>query len=315
MISSLGSHALTALTPQTAVKVDPSRCVRHRCNRNACSRCIAACRAGAIAWSEQGLFIDSGRCRQCLSCLAVCPTAALRSPELSLLQLLTDLAAHPEPVLGCAQNFDAKKHAHFSCLGYLSNFELMLLFTLVFSEGIQLDLSHCIDCPNGHVAAGIFSAHASSKNIRPESRLRLVENEKSLSYHPASLSRREFFRFFRERSSRTAAVMVKRLQVNAKEHAYGSKHLPLTRILLLKALDALPLVKQRQIAEQLFANRMFTPECKACGRCVAVCPTGALDSVETANHFPAFKAQLCVGCGSCAAFCRNQGVRLNVTRE
>ncbi len=310
MIPSLGSHALRALTPQTAVKVDPSRCVRHRCNRNACSHCVDVCQAEAIAWTEQGLSVDSSRCTQCLSCLAVCPTAALRSPELSLLQVLTDLAAHPDPVLGCLRSSGSKTHAHFSCLGYLGNPELMLLFALVFADGVQCDLTHCEQCPNQHILQNVSTAHARVEALLPDNKVRLIRNNADLHYRPGSLSRRELFGLFRERSSRTAAVMVRRLQVSAETQSYGSKQVPLVRTLLLKAMASLPPLKQIQVADEVSGEIRYTPECTACGRCVGVCPTGALDPVETEHQPPAFIAKFCVHCGTCAAFCRHQGVVL-----
>lgn len=312
MIPSLGSHALKALTPQTAVTVDRSRCVRHRCNRNECSQCIDACHAEAITWDEEhGLTVATGHCTQCLSCLSCCPTAALRSPELSLLQVFADLAEQPEPVLGCIQNPASKMHAHFSCLGYLGNIELILLVALIFREGIQLDLTHCTNCPNNHVLKTIDSAHALAGLILPEQRVQLIDNPGALKYQPASLSRRDFFRFFKERSARTASVMVERLQVSARAQSYGSKQVPLVRTLLLKSMESIPVSHQEKITDEVFGAVIFTPECTACDRCVGACPTGALDPVEDDQHPPSFNAQLCVGCGTCATFCRNGGVRLS----
>lgn len=310
MISSLGSQAFRALTPQTAVKVDSSRCVRHRCKRNECSRCIHACQAGAITWSEQGLSVDPARCTQCLRCLAVCPTAALRPPEYSLWQVLNDLAAHPDAVLGCEKNPGSTKHARFSCLGCMSHPEMLLLFALVFTEGIQFDLTHCSNCPNNHTLASIHAAHAFAERLFPDHKVRLVTEEKDLNYQPASLSRRELFGFFRERSSRTAAIMVERLQTCAKARSYGDKQVPLERTLLLRAMDALPSLKQVEIAEQVFGKITFTSQCTTCGSCVGVCPTGAIDAEENNGAKLSFDPRFCVGCGSCEAFCRKPGVRL-----
>lgn len=310
MIPSLGSHALKALTPQTAVTLDRSRCVRHRCKHNECSRCIEVCKPGAIVWGDQGLTLQSSRCTQCLSCLAACPTAALRSQELSLLQVLADLATHPQPVLGCRPSPRSKKHASFPCLGYLGHSELMLLFALIFRDGIQFDLTPCPNCPNNHVLEGIGSAYAFVERVLPHHRLALVKNEEDLTYQPALLTRRELFRFFRERSARSASIMVERLQTGTSRQSYGSKQLPQVRALLLKSLDTLSALEQKQLIDEAFGSVVFTPQCTACGRCVGVCPTGALDPVESDHQPPSFNARECVACGSCEAFCRNAGVRV-----
>ena len=65
-----------------------------------------------------------------------------------------------------------------------------------------------------------------------------------------------------------------------------------------------------EVCEILVTSSDASPECTACGRCVGVCPTGALDPVETDQQPPSFSSRLCVDCGSCEAFCRNEGVRL-----
>jgi len=244
MIPSLGSHALKALTPQTAVTVDRSRCVRHRCKRNECHKCFDVCPVDAISWDEQGLQVSPKDCTQCLRCLSKCPTAALQSPELSLFRVFADLANHPDPVLGCNYYPDIKTHAQLSCLGFLAQPELMLLLGLVFKEGVQINLTCCADCSNGHILEAIHAAHDLLAALLPEHNVTLAREKGTLKYMPASLSRRELFGFFRERSTHTANVMVERLQVNLRRQSYGSKQVPLVRTMLLKAMETMPEIQQ-----------------------------------------------------------------------
>jgi ferredoxin len=309
MLPSLGSHAVRALTPQTAVTVDHSRCVRHRCKRNECSKCLEICPVDAITWDERGLHVSPGDCTQCLRCLSVCPTAALTSPELSLLQVFTDLAKHPDPVLGCNHSPDIKTHAQLSCLGFLADPELMLLLALVFRDGVQINLTRCEGCPNGHVLGDVHGAHDQLAALLPDHKVALIRNRDRLKYKPPSLSRRELFGFFRENSTRTAMVMVERLQVSSRIQSYGCKQVPQVRTTLLKAMETLPEI-QRRVAEQLFGQIAFTETCTACGGCVGVCPTGAIDPSDEDKPSPVFDQTLCVSCGSCQAFCRKQGVQL-----
>ncbi len=315
MISSLGSHALRALTPQTAVTVDRSRCVRHRCKRNACSFCQDVCPSGAVRWDETGLQVSSSLCTQCLRCLSVCPTAALRSPEFSLLQTLADLAAHPQPVLGCHRFADAEAHARTTCLGHLAHPELLLLLALVFKDGLQVNLTSCKDCPNGHVLDGILATHALLATLQPGHKVRLVQDRQDLKFQPASLSRRELFSFFRERSKRTAAVVVERLQTTARLTSYGSKQVPEVRALLFKMIEALPETQRQQVVEWCCGQIVFTATCTVCGGCVGVCPTGAIEPADEGDISPVFDRNLCVACGSCEAFCRKSGVQCGAETE
>jgi ferredoxin len=311
MIPSFGSHALKALTPQTAVTVDRSRCVRHRCKRNECRKCLDVCPVDAISWDEQGLQVSPKHCTQCLRCLSKCPTAALQSPELSLFRVFADLANHPDPVLGCNHYPDIKTHAQLSCLGFLAHPELMLLLGLVFREGVQINLTCCSACPNGHILDGVHTAHDQLPTLLPGHKVTLVSERGNLKYQPDSLSRRELFGFLRDRSTRTANVMVERLQVSSRIQSYGSKQVPLVRTMLLKAMETMPEMQQR-VTEQLFGQISFTETCTACSGCVGVCPTGAIDPAEEDKSPPVFDRNLCVGCSTCQAFCRKQGVQLSV---
>jgi len=308
MISALGGHALEALTPETAVTVDRSRCVRHRYSRNECRKCLDVCPTSAITWDDPGLSVNGDKCTQCLRCLAVCPTAALKSPELSVPRILSELAAHPAPVLGCQLQPASDAHARLPCLGYLAHAEVMALLGLVFSEGLQINLTACGDCANGHIVEGVRDAHARLRDLVPSHRTILIDDRDTLDFQAPGLSRRQLFTFFRERSTRAAVAMVARLQANTKPQSYGNKQVPATRTMLLAAMEGLPAASRTKIADHLFGRVSFTLQCISSGRCIGVCPTGAIQPTDEDNQSPVFDGDLCVACGSCHAFCSDQGV-------
>ena len=311
MIAPLGGYALKALTRETAVTVDRSRCVRHRCTANPCTKCMDVCPTGTVSWGQGGLHIDTGACTQCLACLSVCPTAALASPGLSLPRLLSDLADHPLPVLGCKGQPDTDAHARLSCLGYLAHPEVMVLCALVFPDGLHVNLTACDGCSNGHILDRVGAAHGRLKDLVPGHAVKLIRNREELEFQAPSLSRRQFFTFFRERSTRAAAAMVGRLQDNAEQQSYGNKQVPAIRALLLKAIAASPAAKSRTIGDQLFGKITFTSDCTRSKRCVGVCPTGAIRSADADGNLPVTDQTLCVSCNSCQAFCRNRGVLIS----
>ena len=106
---------------------------------------------------------------------------------------------------------------------------------------------------------------------------------------------RELLGFFRVRPSRTAMVMVDRLQVASRVQSYGSKQVPLIRELLLKAMETLPYGQQRRLADLLFGAITFTSACTGCGGCAGVCPTGAIEPAVESKQPPIFDRQRCVG--------------------
>lgn len=309
----LVGRAMGALLPENSVSVDISRCVRHRCSTNVCTLCIDTCPAKALSWEEAGLHVDPNACTQCLECLAVCPTAALTSPELSLPRLLSDLAEHPLPVLGCNGQPDTEAHARMPCLGCLGHPEVMVLVALVFQDRLHINLTACHDCPNGSILSGVEAAFELLQSLVPGHGVKLIRNKDELEFVASSLSRRKLFSMLKEQSIRAAAKMARHLQQTGDTRYYGSKEVPAIRLLLLKALKASPEALRQKIKNRLFGKIAFTPQCNRSERCVGVCPTGAIQTPDDESPL-LFDQNLCVSCNSCQSFCPTQGVLVSSKR-
>lgn len=308
MITPIGNPALNALGSDDPITIDPSRCARHRCGANPCSKCIDNCEVGAIKWDVNGLGIDTSACTGCLRCMAACPTEALTSPEFRLLQVLSELAEHPVPVLGCTGQPNSEGHAKIPCLGYLAHPELMGLCALVFEEGLHANLTVCEGCENSHIVPEVVQTYEFIGKLIPDHKIELVTEAEDLRYQSPGISRRQLFSLFKRKAVQKAARSVRKLRDEEATQPYGSKMTPSLRILLLKAVQHVSESRSTAIARALFGNIEFTSSCCGSGRCVAVCPTGAIQSRHDGRTPPDFKRYLCVSCRSCEAFCRDQGV-------
>ena len=93
---------------------------------------------------------------------------------------------------------------------------------------------------------------------------------------------------------------------------YSSKRIPQRcRLLTAALLRATP--DQARIIDNVLRFRMELSEsCDGCFGCVAVCPTGAL---ESSSQVPRLNEAVCTGCELCSEFCTNGAIRIHSKGE
>ena len=88
---------------------------------------------------------------------------------------------------------------------------------------------------------------------------------------------------------------------------YSSKMIP-QRYRLLEAALARVTPDRARIIGDVFHFRMeLSMSCEGCFGCVAVCPTGAL---ESSSPLPRLNEAACTGCELCNEFCLNDAMRI-----
>jgi ferredoxin len=302
---------LDLLTEKTVPDIHPGRCLRSRFARTKCRSCAAICPQGAIAIPERLPVISAESCTGCRLCQGACPAGALGEQE-ELHRAISELGEAPHPVLGCREP-GVRAHGRVTCLGLLDA-EGLLALAILFPGGITLNLTQCAACRNASVVPVLRHHLTILERVLPQfpdERLHLAEAEAALAFTEESLSRREFFTFFRQRSKAAAGTALNRLHPPAPK-AYGAKRLPAGRQLLLQGLPLLPLPQKEAAEKRFFPSLHFGEGCRSCTGCVGVCPTGALTTSRDDPPRPVFERSLCTGCSVCTDFCRQQALLLTV---
>lgn len=313
MIRSLGGHAVRALLEQPAVEIDRSRCTRHRFARSTCRNCTEICPTDAIRWTEAGLTVDGKACTLCLLCTAHCPTEALRTSDQGVTTLLNEFSQHDRPVLGCRKQAAEDAHARLPCLGAIASPKILLLFDLLFPDGVQINLSLCRDCENAAVPTAIKMSCDDLRTAGWATRLKFIERQEDLVCLAPTLSRREMFGFFRKRSVRSAGQIIERVLERSVAKSYGDKSLPEVHELLNRTISSLP-ENSLALTAQAFTQPALaiSDQCSGCTGCVGVCPTGALVPAEAHLAAPTHQIEHCVACGLCASFCRRGAIEVTM---
>lgn len=290
--------------------VDISRCLHMRFSDSNCRGCVDICPHGAITLGET-LSVNAEKCRGCLLCSAVCPVGALEQSE-DFSACLARLSKVPEPVLGCIRSKESSNGA-VACLGGLSE-EHILALSHSLAGKLTLNLSLCCDCHNNQMIDrlkqrlnAVSEAGLSNGNYR----IIISESAQSVNYREESLGRRGFFKSFGTALFKSANIVMSSTKAKIERSTpYSEKRLPGKRELLNNIRNKVSHDLAIRIRNHFDSCVSFDDTCTRCQGCVAICPTGALQT-ELPDALPVFDQLLCSGCGSCSEFCLDGALRIS----
>lgn len=295
------------------VRIDSSRCLRMRFSESGCCHCVAVCPHGAVTVDGR-LAINSEKCHGCLLCTTVCPAGALETGD-DYSACLSSLAKVPEPVLGCIRTQECS-NATMACLGGLSPEHLLSLIHILAGT-VSLNLSLCADCCNSSMIASLhhcLMVLSRAGLTKGSGQIVLVESAQEIHFRDAAVNRRSFFKLFRNSVIETAGLALSVAQGQADVQAsYGLKRLPARRELLNRTRTRLSPEMTVKCRDQFDFQVTCNENCSYCQGCVAICPTGALQTVSIEDR-PLFDQLRCTGCKLCLEFCLDGALQIKPLR-
>jgi ferredoxin len=323
--------------------VNQKLCPNVRLGRTVCDDCIRLCPTGAIEISsDEGISIDTQACLKCGICGPVCPNGVFepRAPSdevyLRQISLMMEkkasktLTVRCDGINGTHSRKDLSKPRNgelvLPCLGRMS--ATMMLWGQWLSGG-PIVYADCDEmCPHrvglkafdgtsiiaNHLAETINASDALLTSHKDEGHPEGPDNdgERRKKAH----SRRDFFGGLREAAASTMEPSKEKTET--KEPHWHHK-VPVKRQMLVEFARTGGCSSHLvSIEEGLpFIDVSVDPDrCDLCGTCSALCPTGALSSVDLdklgALVFTFWK---CTGCGLCQTACPERAVELTDTYD
>ena len=300
----------SAIGSRDDLSVDLSRCLKMRFNASRCRRCVDICPHQAVTLDD-GLAINPDQCSGCLLCTTVCPVGALESSRSDFFICLAQLSKVPEPVLGCIRT-KKSANATLACLGGLAD-EHLLMLSHTLTGSLTLNLTSCPDCPNHSMTVHLRKRLDSLAEDRPfgrKCRLVLADSAEKLNYSQEVVDRRSFFKSVGHYLFKGAdTILFPQTEQVQQRSEYGEKRLPLRRELLNRIRATISPEGAGRIRKDFEFFVSFADNCTSCQGCVAICPTGALQT-KSSETPPGFDHLLCTGCGLCSEFCLDGAVQI-----
>jgi ferredoxin len=245
-----------------------------------------------------------------MACTAACPSGALEVAH-DFQRIVERRPPTDALILGCTRH-PLDPGIRVPCLGMLTEEHLVYLFASC-PEPISLVTASCTECENASAVERM-----KDRLVRLE-RLTLLAFDDRVRFvtvqpKPAErrYDRRSLFTALKNKFVSQVTGTVASGPESDPERAgtgvdYSSKVIPQRCSLLATALPRVTPDQARIIGDVLRFRMELSESCDGCFGCVAVCPTGAL---ESSSPVPRLNEAACTGCDLCAEFCLNDAMRI-----
>jgi ferredoxin len=227
---------------------------------------------------------------------------------------LAKLSRVPDPVLGCIRTRE-HSNAALACLGGLSEEHLLALCHSMAGE-LTLNLSACADCPNSAMITCLrlrLSTLSGAELLDGGCCMRIADAAQDIHYLDESVDRRGFFNAFRTALFKSADIVLSSTNDKTERRIeYAVKRVPIRRALLNRSRNTISQELAVRLRKHFDSCVSRDETCTACQGCVAICPTGALQTAST-EESPVFEQRLCTGCRLCQEFCLDGAVRMRTS--
>jgi Fe-S-cluster-containing hydrogenase component 2 len=185
-------------------------------------------------------------------------------------------------------------------------------------EPISLVTASCAECENASTVERMKDRLVRLERL---TLLAFVDRFRFVTVRPEPAERRydrrSFFTAVKNKVVSQVAGTVESVSASDPERArtgvdYSSKMIPQRCSLLAAALARVTPDQARIIGDVLRFRMELSESCDGCFGCVAVCPTGAL---ESSSKVPGLDEATCSGCDLCSEFCLNDAIRIHPKGE
>lgn len=246
-----------------------------------------------------------------MACTAACPSGALEYAH-DFLRIVERRPPTNALILGCTRH-PLDPGIRVPCLGMLSEEHLVYLFASC-PDPISLVTASCAECEN---APAVERVKDRLLRLERLTLLPFADRFRFVTVRPepagSRYDRRSFFTALKNKVLSQVAGTVAMGPASDPEGAhtrvdYSTKRIPQRSGLLAAALARVTPDQARTVGDILRFRMVLSESCDGCFGCVAVCPTGALESSLPALRF---NEAACTGCGLCGEFCLEDAIRIH----
>jgi Fe-S-cluster-containing hydrogenase component 2 len=313
------THALEALEG-CVLDVLESQCVNLRGRVESCRRCAEACPADALNLSTDEVDLDDSLCSSCGACVPACPTGVFSLSGFSPQRFLQSLAGEASVHLHCRESTARGGGVVIPCFHLLD----ARLVAAAYADGTREFHLHgverCESCSRGTASSALPGVEANLEAWLGDDMPWLHVTDAGDDGEPGvrrrqdqpAISRRGFLRVAGHQGAATAVRWLLPLPDDADTETTDEwppfyqgdaqyRRPAAYQALLAERVAALPWVSNQAHPWQ---TRTLGETCSTCLVCGQRCPTGALETDESATYRAiTFDAALCTDCGVCEQVC------------